>query len=185
MKVPNSFQCVASVISILSMTAVSVAHAEPLKVGSSAPLFSLKDQDGKDVQLSERKNKGWSVLYFYPKAGTPGCTTQACAFRDSVSVIRKEGAEVFGISSDEVTKLAAFHKEHKLTFLLLSDPNSKTISEYGVKMPIVGMAKRWTFIVDPELKIRYINDKVDPALDAKLVSDTLKMLKASSAVPAK
>ena len=161
------------------------AHAEALKVGSPAPLFTVKTHEGKEFKLSDRKDKGWTVLYFYPKAGTPGCTTQACAFRDSINVIRKEGAEVFGMSSDDVSELGKFHKEHKLSFTLLSDPKAEVISSFGVKMPVLSMAKRWTFIVDPALKVRYVNDNVDPALDAKMVAETLVKLKAASASSAK
>ena len=172
-------------VALIAVPFASAAKAEALKEGSAAPSFTLKTQDGKEFSLSDRKNKAWTVLYFYPKAGTPGCTAQACAFLDSINVIRKEGADVYGISADDVADLAKFHKEHNLSFTLLSDPKAEVISSYGVKMPVLTMAKRWTFIVDPQLKVRYVNDHIDPALDAKMVADTLVKLKAAPSSSAK
>jgi peroxiredoxin Q/BCP len=141
-------------------------------------LFTLHAQDGSTLDLASRQGKGWTVLYFYPKAGTPGCTTQACAFRDAIKVIRSENADVFGISTDDVENLQKFHKEHQLTFTLLSDPDAKVTEAYGVKMPIVTVAKRWTFILDPSLVIRQIDDDVDPAMDAMRVAKELQKLQA-------
>ena len=141
-------------------------------------MFTLHAQDGSTLDLASRQGKGWTVLYFYPKAGTPGCTTQACAFRDAIKVIRNENADVFGISTDDVEDLQKFHKEHQLTFTLLSDPDAKVTEAYGVKMPIVTVAKRWTFILDPSLVIRQIDDDVDPAMDAMRVAKELQKLQA-------
>ncbi|MEY3903879.1 MAG: hypothetical protein RL189_3185 [Pseudomonadota bacterium] len=154
------------------------AFAAELKVGDSAPPFTLTAHDGSSFSLESRKGKGWTILFFYPKAGTPGCTKQACAFRDSADNLRKQGAEIYGISTDTVEKQASFHKEHKLQFPLLADPDAKVTDSYGLKIPVVKMAKRWTFILDPELKIRNIDTKVDPLLDAKNVGETLKKLGA-------
>jgi peroxiredoxin Q/BCP len=116
------------------------------------------------------------VLYFYPKADTPGCTKQACAFRDSLSAIRKLGAEIFGVSADDVDALKKFKTNHNLNFVLLADPGMDAIKAYGSKMPVVSMSKRWTFIIDPDLKIRSIDKDVDPVLDAKRVAETLQKL---------
>jgi peroxiredoxin Q/BCP len=116
------------------------------------------------------------VLYFYPKAGTPGCTTQACAFRDAIQAIRRQNAEVYGISTDELQDLAEFHRQHQLTFQLLSDADATVTEAYGVKMPILTLAKRRTFILDPSLTIRRIDDDVDPALDAQRVARMLEQL---------
>ena len=133
---------------------IPAALAQPLSVGQAAPLFTIKTQDGSDFNLVDRRQQGWTVLYFYPKAGTPGCTTQACAYRDAIQAVRKQNAEVFGISTDEVSDLRDFQQKHKLGFTLLSDPDAQVTSAYGVKMPVLKMAKRWTFILDPELKVR-------------------------------
>ena len=157
----------------------SGAWAEPLAVGQKAPGFQLKNQDGQEVSLASRAGKGWTVLYFYPKAGTPGCTTQACAFRDAIQQIRDQNAEVYGVSTDDVAALADFHKKHSLNFPLLSDTDAVVTEAYGVKIPVMKMAKRWTFIIDPELVIRDINDDVDPAMDAAVVAERLKKLKGA------
>jgi peroxiredoxin Q/BCP len=156
------------------------AAASDLKVGDPAPAVQLKTHEGAAFSLQERKGKGWTILYFYPKAGTPGCTKQACAFRDAADDIKKQNAEVFGVSTDTVEKQAAFHKEHKLTFKLLADADGKVAEAYGIKIPVVKIAKRWTFIIDPELKIRHINDKVDPLLDAKQMIAVLKTMQGGA-----
>ena len=161
----------------LSALLISQAHAEPLAIGSKAPTFHLKNQEGQEVSLADRAGKGWTVLYFYPKAGTPGCTTQACAFRDAIKQIRDQNAEVYGVSTDDVPALEEFHKKHRLNFQLLADPEANITEAYGVKVPVLKMAKRWTFIIDPNLVIRDINDDVDPALDAAVVAERLKKLK--------
>ncbi len=152
-------------------------YAEKLEVNSDAPLFSLFNQDNKIFNLIDRKDKGWTVLYFYPKAETPGCTKQACAFRDSIKVIRALGAEVYGISGDTISEQKKFHEHHQLQFDILANPDAKVIELYGAKMPIVKMAKRWTFIIDDKLKIRSINRDVDPVLDATQVAGIIKTLK--------
>ena len=164
----------------LALPGVSGVKAEPLSVGQKAPVFELKDQNGNLVRLEDRKGKGWTVLYFYPKAGTPGCTTQACAFRDALKAVTDQNAVVYGVSTDEVAALLNFHDKHRLNFTLLSDPDAKTTEAYGVKMPVLNMAKRWTFIIDPELMVRDVNDQVDPALDAKTVAERLKTLEAQA-----
>jgi peroxiredoxin Q/BCP len=163
--------------SVLFLATLSfLAFSAPVPVGGKAPLFELKNQDGKTVSLADRKGK-WTVLYFYPKSGTPGCTKQACAFRDAILKIRETGAEVYGISADTVADQAKFHKEHHLKFDLLADPDLTVIKAYGVQMDGVNMAKRWTFIVDPTLTIRSIDTKVDPAMDPARVTERLTELK--------
>lgn len=166
----------AALMMSLGLPLTSTARAEPRAVGQPAPKFQLKSQDGQTVSLADRAGKGWTVLYFYPKAGTPGCTTQACAFRDAIRQVRDRNAEVYGISTDEVPALAEFYRKHRLNFTLLSDSDAAITDAYGVKMPVLKMAKRWTFIIDPELVIRDINDDVDPALDAQVVAERLKRL---------
>lgn len=147
--------------------------ASDLKVSDSAPDFSLKTHEGKDFKLSDRKGK-WTVLYFYPKAETPGCTKQACAFRDSIKLIQDLNADVFGISSDSVEEIAKFHKKENLNFTLLADSEGGVIEKYGTKMTLMKMAKRWTFIIDSDLKIRHIEKNVDPVAD---VINTAKRIK--------
>ncbi len=166
------FQFILSLALLLS----PLAHAaSDLKVGDTAPVFTVKTQEGKDFNLADRKGQ-WTVLYFYPKAGTPGCTKQACAFRDNIEKIRSQGADVFGISADTVEAQAAFHKEHHLTFTLLADPDDKVVNLYGSKMPVLKMSKRWTFLIDPSLKIRSIAKDVDPVMDSERVAKEIAEL---------
>jgi peroxiredoxin Q/BCP len=147
----------------------------PLKTGNPSPNFETLTTTGTPFKMSDRKGK-WTVLYFYPKDDTPGCTKQACAFRDSIDEIRKESAEVFGISKDTVQSHKAFSDKFHLNFPLLADPEGKIIEMFGVK-GLMGFAKRWTFIIDPELKVRSIRTDVDPALDAKQVAEEIQKFK--------
>ena len=153
--------------------------AAELKVGDPAPGFRLQTDEGANFDLQSRKGQ-WTVLYFYPKADTPGCTKQACAFRDNILEIRKLGAEIFGISADGVEVLKKFKKNHNLNFTLVADPGLNAIKAYGTKMPVMSMSKRWTFTVGPDLRIRSIEKDVDPVLDARRVAEKIKELKAPS-----
>lgn len=147
-----------------------------LKENETAPLFKLLTHEGHAFNLLDRKGI-WTVLYFFPMAETPGCTKQACAFRDNIKAIRSLKAEVYGISTDTVEKLSAFHKNHQLNFTLLADDKLEVTKLYGSKMPLFSMSKRWTFIIDPELKIRWIDRDVDPVLDAKKVATKIEEFK--------
>jgi peroxiredoxin Q/BCP len=156
-----------------------VGMASDLKLGDQAPALKLKTDQGAIFDLQSRKGQ-WTVIYFYPKADTPGCTKQACAFRDNIAKIRALRAEIFGVSADDVEALQKFRKNHNLNFVLLADPGLDAISAYGTKMAVVNMSKRWTFIIDPDLKIRSIDKDVDPVLDAKRVAETLQKLQKQS-----
>jgi peroxiredoxin Q/BCP len=147
-----------------------------LKVGDSVPNFTVSNQDGQPFNMQDRKGQ-WTILYFYPKADTPGCTKQACAFRDNVELIRKQGAELFGISADTVEAQAAFHKKHNLNFTLLADPDAKVIEMFGTRMPILKLSKRWTYIIGPDLKIKALEKDIDPAMDAQRVAKQLEEMK--------
>ncbi len=151
-------------------------NSHTLKVGDPAPLFQTTTHKGDSFDLAAQKNSRWTVLFFYPKADTPGCTKQACAFRDSLALIREKNAEVFGISGDTVESIAKFHQKYSLNFTLLADPNADIISSYGVKLPGIKFSKRWTFLIDPSLSIRHIETDVDPSLDAQKVAALLDEL---------
>ncbi|WP_435743925.1 thioredoxin-dependent thiol peroxidase [Microbacterium sp. PMB16] len=126
-----------------------------LEPGSAAPDFSLLDQDGSTVRLADLRGQK-VVLYFYPAAMTPGCTTQACDFRDSISSLQGLGYRVIGVSRDEPAKLAAFRERDGLTFTLLSDPDHAVHSAYGAwgeKMnygKVVEGVIRSTFVLDED-----------------------------------
>ena len=161
--------------SVVLLTSLFCFGAD-LKVNDPAPVFTTQAYDKSNFDLNSRKGK-WTVLYFYPKANTPGCTKQACAFRDSISKIREQDADVFGISADTVEAQAGFHKEHHLNFTLLADPDARIIKLYGAKKALLTMANRWTFILDPDLKIKNIMRDVDPVLDAERVAKEISLLK--------
>ena len=158
----------------LLITLSGFAYAD-LKVGDKALPIKLSTHEGKTFDLNSRKGL-WTVLYFFPKAETPGCTAQACSFRDNIKKIRELKAEVFGISTNNVSDQADFHKAHALNFILLADDKGDVTSAYGSKMPVLNMSKRWTFIVDPDLVIRDIAKDVDPITDAKRVAAKISEL---------
>lgn len=126
-----------------------------LETGTAAPDFALLDQDGTTVRLSDLRGQK-VVLYFYPAAMTPGCTTQACDFRDSISSLQGAGYRVIGVSRDEPAKLAAFRDRDGLTFTLLSDPDHAVHAAYGTwgeKMnygKLVEGVIRSTFVIDED-----------------------------------
>ncbi|MEV4774355.1 thioredoxin-dependent thiol peroxidase [Microbacterium sp. LWH12-1.2] len=126
-----------------------------LEPGTSAPDFTLLDQDGAPVRLADLRGTK-TILYFYPAAMTPGCTTQACDFRDSISSLQGAGYRVIGISRDEPSKLAEFRARDGLTFTLLSDPDHAVHDAYGVwgeKMnygKVIEGVIRSTFVLDED-----------------------------------
>ena len=131
-----------------------------LKVGDKAPDFKLTDAFGNFYSLSDYMGKKPVVLYFYPKADTPGCTKQACGIRDDWSKFEENGIQVFGISVDSQKSLKKFSEKYKLNFPLLSDEDKTVCRKYGV-LNFLGFANRVTFIVDKEGKIAHIIDKVN------------------------
>ncbi len=136
--------------------------AEGLKVGDQAPGFTLQDQSGTSVSLSSFKGKEFVILYFYPKDETPGCTKEACTFRDDLSWYKRHGVEVLGVSVDDPESHRKFSSHYSLNFRILSDADKKVTQKYGV-LGLFGMANRSTFVIDKEGIIRAIfpNVKVD------------------------
>jgi thioredoxin-dependent peroxiredoxin len=134
--------------------------------GKSAPAFDLAAQNGATLSLKDLIARGSLVLYFYPKDLTPGCTTEACSFRDNLSALRKLGAEVVGISGDSSALHDKFIAKHELNFPLLSDPDNKIAKAYGVykKKSLYGREfmgiERTTFIIDRAGTIRRVFPKV-------------------------
>jgi peroxiredoxin Q/BCP len=135
-----------------------VTDTARLEVGDTAPAFSLPDAEGNTVKLSDFKGRK-VIVYFYPAAMTPGCTKQACDFRDSLAELNGAGVDVVGISPDKPEKLAKFTERDQLTFPLLSDPDKKVLTEWGAygekKMygKTVQGVIRSTFVVDEKGKI--------------------------------
>ena len=136
-----------------------------LKVGQKAPAFSLLDDKSQKVTLSSLKGKN-VVLYFYPKDDTPGCTKEACAFRDGIKEIRKRGAVVLGVSGDSVESHQKFSKKFRLNFPLLSDAEKNMLKKYGVwkEKSLYGRKfmgiERTTFVIDAKGKVAAVFPKV-------------------------
>jgi len=162
------------------MTGIAAAAGAP-QVGALAPAFKLQDQTGKWHSLSDYKGH-WVALYFYPKDDTPGCTTQACSFRDNVFAFKKENAVILGISVDDVASHKAFAEKHGLPFTLLADPDKAVTREYGVLktyMGVMEMARRDTFLIDPDGKVAKHYESVEPEGHSQVVLDDIKALKAA------
>ena len=126
------------------------------EVGAKAPDFTLSTQAGTQVNLSDFIGKTAVVLYFYPKDDTSGCTTEACAFRDSYEVFKDAGAEVIGISSDSAESHKQFASKYRLPFILLSDANGTVRKRYGVPSTFGLLPGRVTYIIDKEGIVRHI-----------------------------
>ncbi len=156
------------------------AGAPLLEVGQTAPDFNLPDQAGKIHTLADYSGK-WLALYFYPKDDTPGCTKQACAYRDDLDNIAALDAEVVGISVDDVNSHASFANKFNLRFPLLADNTGETTRRYHslINLGIVKAAKRNTFLINPQGKIAKIYFSVSPSRNVAEIINDLKELKGS------
>jgi peroxiredoxin Q/BCP len=139
---------------LLALAGTAAAADSQPQVGEMAPAISLQDQTGKTINLSDYQGK-WVVLYFYPKDQTPGCTTQACEFRDNIFEFRRADAQILGVSGDDVASHKTFAEMHGLPFPLLADATKATATRYGVLARMGGnaIASRQTFLIDPAGKI--------------------------------
>ncbi len=164
---------------ILGFTPIGVAN-DQLAVGTAAPEFELSDQNGQLHSLEDYRDQ-WVVLYFYPKDETPGCTTEACEFRDNIFAYKDLNAQILGISLDDVESHKAFAENHGLPFPLLADVEGEVSTAYGVKTRMFGMtvAKRQTFIIGPDGIIMMHYEKVKPAEHSKQVLADLEELNAT------
>ncbi len=158
---------------------ISVNAADQVAVGDSAPEFELSDQDGQLHSLEDYRDR-WVVLYFYPRDDTPGCTTEACEFRDHIFAFRELNVQVLGVSLDDVESHARFAEKYDLPFPLLADTTGATADAYGVKTRMFGMtiAKRQTFLISPDGKIAKHYASVKPDVHAAEVLADLKALGA-------
>jgi thioredoxin-dependent peroxiredoxin len=151
--------------------------------GKKAPKFALPDQEGNKVALKDLSARAAVVLYFYPKDMTPGCTTEACDFRDHVKEIRALGAEVVGVSADSTPSHQKFIAKYSLNFPLLSDPDNKVTKAYGVykKKSLYGREfmgiERTTFVIDRDGKVRKVFPKVKVNGHTEAVLAALKEMK--------
>ncbi len=145
-----------------------------LKAGDAAPEFSAKDQDGNLHELKDYKGKKL-VVFFYPKASTPGCTAEACNLRDNWEVFQEKGYEILGVSADSARRQTNFKNKHELPFPLLADEEKEVINAFGVWGPKKFMGKeydgihRTTFIIDEEGKIEEVIGKVKTKAHAEQI----------------
>jgi peroxiredoxin Q/BCP len=153
--------------------------------GSAAPDFQLQDKDGNTVKLSDLRGSP-VVLYFYPKADTPGCTTQACGIRDRTSEYDASGARVLGVSPDKPAKLRKFADKYGLDFTLLADPSHEVAEQYGtwVEKSMYGKkymgVQRDTFVISADGKIARVLRKVQPKTHDDVVLGALAELSAAA-----
>jgi len=155
----------------------SFATLAQIKVGSKAPNFNLSDQNSIQHQLSDYEGN-WVILYFYPKDDTPGCTTQACDFRDAVKRIIASKSNVFGVSLDSVESHKRFADKNNLPFSLLSDESGEVSEAYDSLNNFMSFksAKRNTFIIDPDGKVAKIYLSVKPSNHSQMVLNDLNQL---------
>ena len=156
---------------------ISFAALAQIKVGSKAPNFTLSDQNSIQHQLSDYEGS-WVILYFYPKDDTPGCTTQACDFRDAVKRIIASKSNVFGVSLDSVESHKRFADKNNLPFSLLSDESGEVSEAYDSLNNFMSFksAKRNTFIIDPDGKVAKIYLSVKPSTHSQMVLNDLNQL---------
>ncbi len=158
-------------IKILAILGLAQAGM-PISEGQPAYNFRLLSDEGKEVRLSDYRGR-WVVLYFYPKADTPGCTTQAKEYTRLMDDFNRLGVQVFGVSTDSVDSIRRFRQKYNLKVAFLSDPKGETAKAYGVRV-IMGFCSRDTVIVNPRGNVEKIYRGVDPSADPKRVLDYIK-----------
>ena len=165
-------------IALLTVLLSAAVYAgEAPGVGSDAPSFNLQDQNGEWHALADYRGQ-WLAIYFYPRDDTPGCTTEACNFRDNIYAFKAIGAAVVGISVDDVDSHKKFSDKYKLPFTLLADSDNTTATAYGVlkDYKLLKLASRQSFLVDPEGKIAKHYADVDPDTHTDEVLADIKTL---------
>lgn len=148
---------------LTTLMATTACAGEPPAVGSDAPGFKLQDQNAEWHSLEDYRGQ-WLAVYFYPKDDTPGCTTEACNFRDNIYAFKAIDAAVVGISVDDVDSHKEFSDKYKLPFTILADVGGKVSGAYGVlrDFKMLKLASRQSFLIDPEGKIAKHYEDVDP-----------------------
>jgi thioredoxin-dependent peroxiredoxin len=176
------FAVVVALIVFMALFVARAARAGELpEVGKPAPDFNLPDQNGQLHSLKEYAGK-WLVLYFYPKDDTPGCTQEACAFRDDLNQITELGAQVVGVSVDDTSSHAEFAKKYHLPFPLLADKTTETADRYGALMNLylIKVARRYTFLIDPKGNVSKVYLSVETSRHSKQIIDDLQKLTAGA-----
>ena len=162
------------------LLSASIFAGESPAVGSAAPAFKLQDQNAEWHSLEDFHGQ-WLAIYFYPRDDTPGCTTEACNFRDNIHAFKAIGAEVVGISVDDVDSHKEFSDKYKLPFTLLADKGGKVSKDYGVlrDYKLLKLASRQSFLINPEGIIVKHYDDVDPDEHTDAVLADIEAFKAA------
>jgi peroxiredoxin Q/BCP len=159
MKIRSSRPMPLLAVAVLALlTAASALAAESPKAGEKAPLIEGLDQDGKPWKMADVVGKKVLLLYFYPKDDTPGCTKEACGFRDRIADLKKQNVEVIGVSFDSSESHQKFIAKHNLNFPLLADTDGKIADAYGAKMKDRNLARRVSFLIGLDGKIAHVTD---------------------------
>jgi peroxiredoxin Q/BCP len=163
-------------LAVAAVATASLVFATP-KEGEAAPDFRLQDQNFEWHALDDYAGK-WTVLYFYPKADTPGCTTEACEFRDNIFAFDEAGVAILGVSLDDVASQKDFAEKYHLPFPLLSDAKQEVAGSYGVLTTFrdTPVASRQTFVIDPEGRVAKHYAQVNPETHTQQVLEDLKTL---------
>ena len=164
MNVPRWIPWIFSCLLAASLAEAQTSHAP--KVGDKAPLVEGSDQDGKIWRLADDVGKTAVLLYFYPKDDTPGCTKEACGFRDRITDLQKDGVKVIGVSFDSGESHQKFIEKYHLNFPLVADVDGRIADAYGVRMPGRSMDRRVSFLIDRSGKIVHVTDS--PAAETHL-----------------
>jgi len=168
-----TFYTVILLVAFLGFRSISMAGSM-LKIGDKAPDFNLPKASGEMVSLASFRGH-WVVLYFYPKDDTPGCTKEACSFRDDLHKLEKLGAKVVGVSVDDTSSHTEFAKKYHLPFPLLSDKDGAVAKQYGAlsDFVVIKMAKRYTYLIDPAGLLQKTYLSVDTSRHSQQIIDDL------------
>jgi len=171
-------------VGLLALFGLHTTQAAGLAIGQPAPEFTLPDQTGKAVGLGDFRGR-WVVLYFYPKDDTPGCTTEACNFRDDLPALRQMNVQILGVSVDDSASHARFAEKYHLPFPLLADATGEVAKRYEALTSFgpFKFAKRQTFLIDPEGRIAKIYRDVKASTHSREIQQDLKLLQLKRSSP--
>lgn len=166
---------------LVTLLSAPLLASETPGIGTDAPAFHLQDQYGEWHDLKDFRGQ-WLAIYFYPRDDTPGCTTEACNFRDNIYAFKAIGAAVVGISVDDIGSHREFSDKYKLPFTLLADEDGKTSKAYGVlrDYKLIKLASRQSFLIDPDGSIKKHYADVDPEIHTEEVLADIKVFMAGS-----
>ena len=162
-----------TLLATATLTALTFAADAPLAVGAAAPAPTAKDQDGKAVNFKDVYAKGTTLVYFYPKADTPGCTKQGCSLRDNWDALKAKGVQVLGVSGDKPEKQKAFRDKFTFPFPLIADDDHAVAKAFGVQSMMPGIFKRTSFLVKGGKIVWNMTDKTTTETHA---ADVLKVV---------